>query len=289
MICLDKTRILADVRRALEEDVGTGDLSAGLIPNEIQALAELVSREPMLVCGIPWVNTVFQLVNPSITIEWQVKEGEWLAHPSRLCWIRGPAASILTAERAALNFLQTLAGTATKTKHYVDALKNTQSQSKSISKTQLLDTRKTIPGLRYAQKYAVSCGGGTNHRMGLYDAFLIKENHIMASGSIRAAIEKARSLRPEVLLEVEVENLKELAEAIDAKPDRILLDNFSLKALEEAVKVPRPDKITLEVSGGVTLTNIRAIAETGVDYISVGDITKSVKAIDLSMLIRSVG
>lgn len=277
---LDNTKILADAKQALEEDVGSGDLSAELIPAEIEATAELISREPMVVSGMAWVNAVFQLVDPKITLDWQVIDGDWLDTPSHLCWIKGSAQNILTAERAALNFLQTLSGTATQTKYYVDELKE--------SKTQLLDTRKTLPGLRYAQKYAVTCGGGHNHRMGLYDAFLIKENHIKAVGSIRLAIQKARRLRQDVLLEVEVENLAELHEAIEAEPDRILLDNFSLTDLREAVRMKRPAKVALEVSGGVTRANLGAIAKTGVDYISVGAITKSVQAIDLSILIRTI-
>ncbi len=277
---INPDKVIADARASLEEDVGSGDISADLIPPHTRARAELISREPMIVAGIPWVNAVFELVDPEITLEWCVRDGDWLSAPSTLCWIEGSAKKILTAERAALNFLQTLSGTATQTRHYVNELKN--------SKTLLLDTRKTLPGLRCAQKYAVTCGGGHNHRMGLFDAFLIKENHIKAAGSITLAIQKARSIRDDVLLEIEVENLTELREALEAMPDRILLDNFSLTDLREAVLLDKPKDLTLEVSGGVTLSTLAAIAETGVDYISVGAITKSVQAIDLSILIRTI-
>ncbi|MBA2651738.1 MAG: carboxylating nicotinate-nucleotide diphosphorylase [Tatlockia sp.] len=272
--------ILAEVRRALAEDVGEGDVSAALLPIHLEAHADLISREPMLVCGIPWVEAIFAEVNPAIKLNWLVKEGDWLSAPATLCQIKGPGAAILTAERSALNFLQTLSGTATKTHHYIMALKG--------SKTRLLDTRKTLPGLRLAQKYAVNCAGGVNHRMGLYDAYLIKENHIIACGSITKAIELARRLRSDLMVEIEVETIIELSEALAAKPDRVLLDNFSLTMLEEAVLLSKPYGCELEASGGIDLTNIEAIAQTGVDFISVGAITKSVQAIDLSLLIREV-
>jgi nicotinate-nucleotide pyrophosphorylase (carboxylating) len=274
---LDK--ILIDVRQALLEDVGTGDVSAALLSESLMAEAEIVSREPMLVCGIPWVDAVFHEVNDTIELDWLVKEGSWLDSPTTLCMVKGPAPSILTAERTALNFLQTLSGTATQTQHYLVKIKGTGAG--------LLDTRKTLPGLRLAQKYAVVCAGGKNHRMGLYDAFLIKENHIKACGSLSKAIKKARKMRPDLFVEVEVETLNELHEALTVKPDRILLDNFTYSMLIEAVRINN-HRCELEVSGGVDLSSIEAIAQTGVDYISVGAMTKSVRAIDLSLLIRTV-
>ncbi len=274
----DKAQILADVQRALTEDIGTGDVTAALLPAEKIVDAVILSRERMLVCGQPWVNCIFAEVDRQITVEWLVAEGEWLDKPTTLCQIHGLARSILTAERTAVNFLQTLSGTATQTHYYLQALQG--------YKTKLLDTRKTLPGLRLAQKYAVACAGGTNHRLGLYDAFLIKENHIKACGSIPAAIEQARLGTPGLLVEIEVETLDELREALDARPDRILLDNFNVQMLEEAVAMNQ-QRCELEASGGIDLSTIATIAQTGVDYVSVGAITKSVRAIDLSLLIRS--
>jgi nicotinate-nucleotide pyrophosphorylase (carboxylating) len=233
----------------------------------------------MLLCGIPWVDAVFNEVDPWISIHWHFKEGEWINTPNVLCHIEGSAKSILTAERTALNFLQTLSATATQTFEYVKVLENT--------KTRLLDTRKTLPGLRMAQKYAVHTAGGVNHRMGLYDAYLIKENHIKASGSISKAIELAKQAGNGLFIEVEVENREQLEEAFQAKPHRILLDNFSIQGLKEAVALKAKLKgCELEASGGITLKNIASIAETGVDYVSIGAITKSIQAIDLSLLIR---
>jgi nicotinate-nucleotide pyrophosphorylase (carboxylating) len=279
---MDKIFIQAkqDVIRALQEDVGSGDVTAALLPEQQVAEAEIISREPMLVCGLPWVTEVFQQVNPQIQITWLVQEGEWLAQPATLCRMQGPARGILTAERTALNFLQTLSATATQTYHYVQQLKGTQ--------TRLLDTRKTLPGLRVAQKYAVACGGGVNHRMGLYDAFLIKENHIKACGSVAQAIALARQSYNNVFVEIEVETLHELKEALAAKPDRILLDNFNQQMLAEAVRINESTHCTLEASGGITLENIAEVAKLGVDFISVGAITKSIQAIDLSLLIRNI-
>lgn len=275
-----KTRlldILNDVTQALMEDIGSGDVtSALLVPDQLMR-AEIISREPMVVCGQAWVDAVFKTLNPSIEVEWFVQEGDWLAESARLCQVQGPVIDLLTAERSALNFLQTLSGTATTTHRYVQAIQGTSAK--------LLDTRKTLPGLRLAQKYAVTCGGGHNHRLGLYDAYLIKENHIRACGSVRRAIELARSRHASLFLEVEVQTLQELQEALAAKPDRILLDNFSLDQLRQAVLMNQPVVCPLEASGGVTLQTIKLIAETGVDYISVGDLTKSVQAIDLSLLI----
>lgn len=272
--------IKAEVMRALEEDIGTGDVSAALIPKNCLAMAEVISREPMLVCGIPWFNAVMAAVDPDIQVTWLVNEGDWLSEPKTVCQIKGYAQHLLTAERTALNFLQTLSATATQTYRYASTLAGMN--------TRLLDTRKTIPGLRLAQKYAVTCGGGMNHRLGLYDAVLIKENHIKACGSIDAAVKKARELNPMLLIEVEVETLAELREALQAKPNRILLDNFSIDKLREAVKLNQPKQCDLEASGNVTLATIRSIAETGVDFISVGGLTKSIIAIDLSFLIREI-
>ncbi|KTD14793.1 nicotinate-nucleotide pyrophosphorylase [Legionella gratiana] len=270
----------ADVTRALQEDVGDGDITAALLPADLKVEAEIISREPMIVCGQPWVNEVFRQIDEQIQIKWRVAEADWLDVPTTLCTIYGLARTILTAERTTLNFLQTLSATATQTHFYVRQLLGTQ--------TRLLDTRKTLPGLRVAQKYAVTCGGGFNHRMGLYDAFLIKENHIKACGSVTQAVTLARQAHRTSLIEIEVETLEELREAILAHPDRIMLDNFSEEMLEKAVEMNQPKHCTLEVSGGVTLENIAKIAQLGVDFISVGAITKSIQAIDLSLLIRNI-
>jgi nicotinate-nucleotide pyrophosphorylase (carboxylating) len=277
---LDASKVAFDVRLALAEDVGSGDVTATLLPSKLDVHAQIISREPMVVCGTPWVNEVFFQVNNQIHVDWLVEEGDYLLQAQPLCRIHGNAQAILTAERTALNFLQTLSATATKTKQFVDLLQG--------SHTKLLDTRKTIPGLRMAQKYAVRCAGGVNHRIGLYDAFLIKENHIKACGSITNAIEKARAMRPSLFVEVEVENLNELAEALAASPDRILLDNFTIPMIEQAVSMNQHKHCSLEVSGGVTLESISQLAATGVDFISAGQITKSVQAIDLSLLIMDV-
>ena len=271
---LPKT-IKTDVQRALAEDIGTGDVSVSLIPDSLVVSAEVISREPMLVCGIPWFNATMHEVHPDLVISWLVDEGQWLDEPTTLCHIRGNARGLLTAERTALNYLQTLSATATQTYHYLQELQGLP--------TRLLDTRKTIPGLRLAQKYAVACAGGVNHRLGLYDAFLIKENHIVACGSIRLAIETARHIQPDLFIEIEVETLDELRQALDAKPHRILLDNFTLENLRAAALMNVPKICDLEASGGVDLSSIRTIAETGVDFISVGSITKSIQAIDLSL------
>jgi len=275
---LDKNRVQDDVNRALAEDVGELDVTATLIPENTQVTATVISREPMVVCGIPWVNCLFNTVNPDIKITWLVDEGAKLAHAETLCKLTGNARSILTAERSALNFLQTLSATATQTHEYCSRLAGYH--------TQLLDTRKTIPGLRFAQKYAVVCGGGVNHRMGLYDAFLIKENHIKGCGSIAAAVAEARKQNKKALIEVEVENILELKEALAAKPDRIMLDNFSLDTLKQAIRIKGSAPCEFEASGGVDLTTIVAIAQTGIDFVSVGAITKSIRAIDLSLLVE---
>ena len=277
---IDVSQICTDVTNALNEDLGSGDVTAALLPSHMVVAAEIISREPMLVCGQPWVNEVLKQIDDKIEVEWQVPEGSWLSNPSTLCILHGTARSILTAERSALNFLQTLSATATQTYHYNQKLQGTQAR--------LLDTRKTIPGLRMAQKYAVRCGGGLNHRMGLYDAFLIKENHIKACGSIGNAIALARQTNKHLLVEIEVESLDELREALDAHPDRILLDNFSQSMLEDAITMNQPKYCELEASGGINIYNIEQIAKTGVDFISVGVITKSINAIDLSLLVREV-
>lgn len=266
-----------DIRAAFAEDLGDADISAELIPAGQSAQAKIICREPMLVCGQDWVNEAFRLLDPEIEITWLVTEGQYLNEPATLCLLKGNARAILSAERTALNFLQTLSATATQTRRYVEQLHGTS--------TRLLDTRKTLPGLRRAQKYAVCCGGGENHRMGLYDAYLIKENHIKACGSIRQAVERARSLHPEVMVEVEVESLEELTEALSTDVDRIMLDNFNEAMLNDAVKMNQQRQVELEVSGGIGLDNLAKIAKTGVDYVSVGAITKSIQAIDLSLII----
>ncbi len=266
-----------DVQRALQEDLGAGDVTANLLPEDLSVAAKIISREPMLVCGQPWAEQSFLCLNPNMDIQWLVQEGSFLKEPSTLCTIQGQARNLLTAERTALNFLQTLSATATKTHAMAQLLNGTN--------TKLLDTRKTIPGLRHAQKYAVTCGGGHNHRMGLYDAFLIKENHILACGSIKAAIRAARASHPLLFIEIEVENLDELHQALKEEPHRILLDNFTLDDIQRAVTIAAKYNTDLEVSGGIDARNIKAMASTGVDYISVGALTKSIQAIDLSLQI----
>lgn len=261
---------------ALSEDIGSGDITAELIPKDQAATAEVITRDNMVMCGQAWVNEVFFQVDPELKLNWFVKECEFVQAHQKLFSVKGTAAKILTAERTALNFLQLLSGTATVTNNYVKALEG--------SNAKLLDTRKTLPLYRHAQKYAVKCGGGFNHRVGLYDAFLIKENHIAACGSIKLAIEQARKNHPEKFLEIEVENLQEFEQAIAAKPDRIMLDNFSVEQIKTAVKL-KPESITLETSGNVDLNSIKNLAQLGVDYISVGALTKHVTAIDLSLRI----
>lgn len=274
---LDLAQVHRDVEQALLEDVGEGDITAALLPEVLEVQATIVSREPMLLCGQAWSDGVFKTVDPSIKIDWHVTESSYLDAPQRLCTLKGNARALLTAERAALNFLQTLSGTATTTWQYTKRLEGWP--------VTLLDTRKTLPGLRYAQKYAVRCGGGMNHRMGLYDAYLIKENHIRACGSLTDAILRARSFHPEKFLEVEVETLAELKEALSACPDRILLDNFTLDMMREAVRL-NTSALPLEVSGGVDEKTISSIAASGIQCISVGALTKHLRAIDLSLLIE---
>ena len=271
----DAQQVRLDVARALSEDVGSGDLSAALLPEDQHVVAVIMTREWMVMAGQPWVNEVLNQVDAELEIQWLVHEGECVSANQNLCYLRGPSRSLVTAERTALNFLQTLAATATKTYRYVEALQ--------AYPTKILDTRKTLPGLRYAQKYAVRCGGGHNHRMGLYDAYLIKENHIQAAGSIHQALERARQLAPHAFLEIEVENIQQLKQALLLQPDRILLDNFALSDLKHAVDLAREHACPVEASGGVNLQTLEAIAQTGVDFISIGDLTKSVQAIDLSL------
>ena len=263
------------VQRALAEDLGSGDRTAALIPQAAQAQARVISRERAIVCGRAWFDEVFAQLDARVTLSWEIQDGDSVQAGQTLCTLRGPARAVLSGERTALNFLQTLSGTATTTRVYVDAVRGTAAV--------ILDTRKTLPGLRRAQKYAVTCGGGQNHRIGLYDAILIKENHIRASGSISAALAAARAAGGErVPLEIEVENLEQLHAALAAGAQRLLLDNIDLAGLRSAVAVTA-GRARLEASGGVTLANLRAIAETGVDYISVGSLTKNVQAIDLSL------
>jgi nicotinate-nucleotide pyrophosphorylase (carboxylating) len=264
---------------ALEEDIGRKDITASLIPADDSITAYIICKQTAVICGTKFVDAVFAKVNPKIKISWYVKDGDLVKVKKILCKITGQTRSILAGERTALNFLQTLSSTATLTKAFVAKLKGT--------KAKLLDTRKTLPGLRQMQKYAVKCGGGHNHRFGLYDAILIKENHIAACGSITKAVTKAKKLYSKKTIEVEVQNLKELQEAIANKPDIIMLDNFTLKQIKEAVKIKR-GKIKLELSGGVNLKNINKFAKTGVDYISVGVITKTVIPIELSLLFRKL-
>ena len=262
------------VHTALTEDVGLEDVTSKLIPEDDFSFATVIARENAIICGVDWFEETFNQLDSEIFIEWSTDDGEAVGVDQQICTLSGSTRALLTGERTALNFLQTLSGTATLAKQYVDAIAGTGAR--------ILDTRKTIPGLRIAQKYAVSCGGGLNHRMGLYDAILIKENHILSMGSIKDAVEAARINSPELPVEVEVENLDELEQALAAKVERVLLDNFDIDMLKQAVKINHK-QIELEASGGITLNNIRSIAETGVDYISTGAITKDVKAVDLSM------
>ncbi len=270
----DPETIRQQVSAALAEDIGSGDVSAALIPAEQRASAGLWCRETAVICGLPWVEAAFRQLAADVVLDWTVADGDRVTPDTRLCTIHGPARAMLTAERTALNFLQTLSATATATRAYVDAVAGTGCR--------ILDTRKTLPGLRLAQKYAVTCGGGHNHRFGLYDMVLVKENHIAACGSITTAVETARRQRPGIPIEVEVENLAQLREAIAAGVDRILLDNMDCARLREAVAITA-GRIPLEASGGITLENVRAVAETGVDFISVGSLTKDIRAVDLSL------
>ena len=272
------SNIKHNVTEALEEDIGSGDLTAQLINEATQSTASIISRQSAIFCGRPWATEVFAQLDPSVTIDWQVNDGDEINADQVLCLISGPSRSILSGERCALNFLQTLSATATLANQYVAAVSGTG--------VTILDTRKTIPGLRLAQKYAVTCGGASNHRLGLYDGVLIKENHIEASGSLENAIKKISSVSPNVLIELEVETLDQLQSAIDHGVKRVLLDNMNPNQLRQAVAMvsrKADKKVALEASGGITLNNVREIAETGVDYISIGEITKDIRAVDLSL------
>lgn len=266
--------VAEDVRRALAEDLGNGDLTAALLPDDATLHTRVICREHAVFCGRAWFDETFRQLDPTLTVAWSVSDGDALTAGQEVCRVHGVARALLSGERTALNFIQTLSGTATTTRAFVAALAN--------SDTRLLDTRKTLPGLRLAQKYAVRCGGGHNHRVGLFDAVLIKENHISAAGGITGAVHEALARHPDVLVEVEVENLDQLSEAMAAGAGRALLDNFTLDELRRAV-AEAAGALELEASGNVTLETLGAIAETGVDWISTGAITKHVRAVDFSL------
>ncbi|MFO1493178.1 MAG: carboxylating nicotinate-nucleotide diphosphorylase [Lysobacterales bacterium] len=266
--------IEADVARALAEDLGTGDVSAALIDPEARGSAQVITREAMVLAGSAWFEQCFRALDGEIRIDWQYADGDTVTAGSPLCRLHGRSRALLSGERSALNFLQTLSATASTTAHHVALLAGTR--------TRVLDTRKTLPGLRQAQKYAVRVGGGCNHRMGLFDAVLIKENHIAAAGGIAAAITRARALWPGLMVEIEVETLQEYRIALAARPDRIMLDELSAADLRQAI-AERPAGIELELSGGINAERLREIAQLGVDYVSIGALTKHVRAIDLSM------
>lgn len=266
--------IRENVRKALTEDVGTGDITAQLIPAERQARARVITREDAIVCGVAWVNEVFRQVESAAEVIWHVADGEQVKANQVLFEVTGSARALLTGERTALNFMQTLSAVATRCRYYADKVEGLP--------VKLLDTRKTIPGLRLAQKYAVTCGGCHNHRMGLFDVFLIKENHITACGGIREAVETARRIAPEKPIEVEVENLDEFRQALATSADIIMLDDLSCEDIREAVRL-NDGKVKIEASGGINEDVLREVAQTGVDFISLGILTKNIKAVDLSM------
>lgn len=270
--------IIESVQRALAEDIGTGDISAQLVPADFRCQAVIIAREQAVICGIPWVTEVFRQLEPSIALDWQVEEGQRIAVDQELCRLSGNARALLTGERTALNFLQTLSGTATSARLYAQQVEG--------SSVRILDTRKTLPGLRLAQKYAVRVGGCHNHRIGLYDAFLIKENHIAACGGIANAVAAARQIAPDKPIEVEVENGNELNEALAAKVDRIMLDNFSPVDIEKAVALRGSQPVEFEVSGNIDDSRLAKLAGLGVDFISSGALTKHCRAIDYSMRIE---
>lgn len=270
----------ADVARALAEDVGPGDLTAALVPAERRAHARILAREAAVVCGAPWVEAALRALDPSVQVTWHVAEGQRCAPEQVVLEVQGQARALLSAERTALNFLQLLSAVATKTARYVEAVQGTRAR--------IVDTRKTLPGLRLAQKYAVRTGGGTNHRIGLYDAVLIKENHIAAAGGVRAVLQTAQQVAARAkFIQIEVETLAQLHEALDAGATMVLLDNMDLPTLREAVRI-NAGRAVLEISGGVTLANLRALAETGVDRISIGTLTKDIEAIDYSMRLQEL-
>jgi nicotinate-nucleotide pyrophosphorylase (carboxylating) len=267
--------LLHTVRAALDEDIGSGDITAALVPRDQTAGATVICRETAVVCGQAWFDAVFAELDSSISITWLVRDGDTVRDKQTLCTLSGPARPILTGERTALNFLQTLSATATSAHHYAETIADLPAR--------ILDTRKTIPGLRQAQKYAIRVGGCNNHRSGLYDGILIKENHIAAAGSISKAVRNARTANPDVMIEVEVEDDDQIQQALAAGADRLLLDNFTLPALTAAVQAVA-GRAELEASGGITLENLRETARTGVDFISIGTLTKDIHAIDLSMI-----
>ena len=277
-IDLIKSAVHQNVSAALAEDIGDGDITAMLIPEDQQSVARVITRDRMVLAGKPWVDYLFNQCDQELKVTWLAEEGQWVDAGTPFLQLEGCARSLLTAERTALNFIQTLSATATKVRLLTFLLEGTG--------TKLLDTRKTLPGLRIAQKYAVGVGGGHNHRLGLFDAFLIKENHIMAAGGITAAVNKARVVAPGKPVEVEVETMSELDEAIACRSDIIMLDNFTLSEMSTAVERTQ-QRAKLEASGNITVANLRQVAETGVDYISMGSLTKDVTAIDLSMRIIS--
>ena len=274
-----ETEIKNNVSQSLAEDIGTGDLTTLLVPCEVTATANVICREKAILCGIQWFEACFRQFSPNTEISWFVREGEMIYAGQELCKIKGNARTLLTVERPALNFLQTLSAVATQTQYYVNAVLGTGAV--------IVDTRKTIPGLRLAQKYAVKCGGGINHRLGLYDGILIKENHIIAAGGIEQALQTAKEISPiGTLIQIEVETRDELLKALNVGAKMILLDNFDPDELRYAVTLTSQlanKQTVLEASGGITLDNVREIAETGVDRISIGSITKDIKAVDLSM------
>jgi nicotinate-nucleotide pyrophosphorylase (carboxylating) len=268
--------VRADVLRALAEDIGSGDVTADLLPPDARAQARVITREAATMAGAAWFDACFRELDRHIAIDWAVSDGDSVEADTQLCTLRGNARALVSGERCALNFLQTLSATATVTAQYVAAVRG--------SRATILDTRKTLPGLRFAQKYAVRCGGGSNHRIGLFDAILIKENHIAAAGSLTAAVKAARAQHPQLLLEVEVETLDELRAALAANVDRIMLDEFGAEQLAQAVR-ETAGRVPLEISGGVNLSGLHALAESGVAFISIGALTKNIRAIDLSMRI----
>ena len=275
----DAETVRRNVANALREDLGPGDINAELIAPSTHAVARIVTRDPGVLCGQPWVTEACRQVDPSLELRWHLSDGQRLAEGEVLAELEGTARSLLSVERTAINFLQLLSGTATRTRAFVEAV--------AATRAVILDTRKTLPGLRVAQKYAVRVGGAKNHRMGLFDAFLLKENHITAAGSIAEAVATARRQHPDKLLQVEVESLAQLDESIAAAVDRVLLDNFDVARLREAVAITK-GRVGLEASGGITMATVADIARTGVDYISVGELTKNVRPLDLSMRIVTV-
>ncbi|HSG93794.1 MAG TPA: carboxylating nicotinate-nucleotide diphosphorylase [Methylotenera sp.] len=274
--------VIKQVQAALDEDIGSGDLTALLVPEQQMVSATIIARESAVICGQHWVNACFKLIDSHVQLDWLVNEGDRVQPDQLLCKINGLARPLLSAERCALNFLQTLSATATETRKYVDAIAGTTAQ--------ILDTRKTIPQLRLAQKYAVTVGGGHNQRLALYDGILIKENHIAAAGSISKVMQRAFALNAGKSIQIEVENIEQLKQALEACASSILLDNFSNELLREAVNINKQSgaKAVLEASGGITLDNVREVALTGVDRISIGSLTKNIQAIDLSMRIDAL-